>query len=148
MKYQNERRSSIESMYEYDMPNSRESGYHKTYLKMVGATIALTFIGIIVFIELEKSPYFMKPELGKFTEQPLLSSKNGQPVYQSVEAGRGRSLKKLHKMPAKPSYSNTQQEFRQQWIKTGNSIPSKRAELRQHLKQILNLISDLKSSWD
>ena len=129
-------------MYEYDMPNSRESGYHKTYLKMVGATIALTFIGIIVFIELEKSGTFAKPELGKFT------SKNGQPIFQSVEAGRGRPIKKLQKMPARPIYSNTQNEFRQQWVKTGNSIPSKRAELRQHLKQILDLISDLKSSWD
>jgi len=148
MKYQNERRSSIETMYEYDMPNSRESGYHKTYLKMVGATIALTFIGIIVFIELEKSGTFLKPELGKFTAQSPMSSKNGQPLYQSVEAGRGRPVKKLQKMPTKPTYSNTQQEFRQQWVKTGNSIPSKRAELRQHLKQIFNLISDLKSSWD
>ena len=36
-------------MYEYDMPNSRESGYHRTYLKMVGVTIAL------------------KPEVGRFT---------------------------------------------------------------------------------
>ena len=148
MKYQNERRSSIESMYEYDIPNSRQSGYHKTYLKMVGATIALTFIGIIVFIELEKSGTFLKPKLGKFTEQSPMSSKNGQPVYQSVEAGRGRPLKKLHKMTAAPTYSNTQQEFRQQWVKTGNSIPSKRAELRQHLKQILNLIFDLKNSWN
>ena len=32
--------------------------------------------------------------------------------------------------------------------KTGNSISLKIAESRQHLKQILNLISDLKSSWD
>ena len=135
-------------MYEYDIPNSRQSGYHKTYLKMVGATIALTFIGIIIFIELEKSGTFLKPKLGKFTEQSPMSSKNGQPVYQSVEAGRGRPLKKLHKMPAEPTYSNTKQEFQQQWIKTGNSIPSKRAELKQHLKQILDLISDLKSSWD
>ena len=75
-------------------------------------------------------------------------AKNGQPVYQSVEAVRGRPLKKLHKRTTEPTYSNSQQEFRQQWVKTGNSIPSKRAELRQHLKQILNLISDLKSSWD
>ena len=148
MKYQNERRSSIESMYEYDIPNSRESGYHKTYLKMVGATIALTFIGIIVFIEVEKSGTLAKPQLDKFTEQTLISSKNSQPVYQSGEARRRRPIKKLHKMPTKPTYSNTQQEFQQQWMKTGNSIPSKRAELRQHLKQILNLISDLKSSWD
>ena len=148
MKYQNERRSSIESMYEYDIPNSRESGYHKTYLKMVGATIALTFIGIIIFIELEKSGTFAKSELGKFTEQTLLSSKNGQPIFQSVEAGRERPIKKLQKMPARPIYSNAQYEFRQQWVKTGNSIPSKRAELRQHFKQILDLISDLKSSWD
>ena len=59
MKYQNERRSSIESMYDYDMPNSRESGYHKTYLKMIGATMALTLVGIIVFIELEKSETFV-----------------------------------------------------------------------------------------
>ena len=148
MKYQNERRSSFESMYEYDIPNSRQSGYHKTYLKMVGATIALTLIGIIVFIELEKCGTFVKPELGKFTEQTLLSSKNRQPVYQSGEAGRGLPVKKLHKMPTKPIYSNTQHEFRQKWSKTGNLIPSKRAELRQHLNQILNLISDLKSSWD
>ena len=135
-------------MYEYDMPDSRGSGYHKTYLKMVGATIALTFIGIIVFIELEKSGTFVNPEFDKFTEQTLLSSKNGQPIFQSVEAGRGRPIKKLQKMPARPFYSNTQHEFRKQWVKTGNSISSKRAELRQHLKQILNLISDLKSSWD
>ena len=93
MKYQNERRSSIESMYEYDMPNSRESGYHKTYLKMVGATIALTFIGIIVFIEVEKSGTLAKPQLDKFTEQTLISSKNSQPVYQSGEARRRRPIK-------------------------------------------------------
>ena len=46
-------------MYDYDMPNSRESGYHKTYLKMIGATMALTLVGIIVFIELEKSETFV-----------------------------------------------------------------------------------------
>ena len=54
---------------------------------MVGATTTLTFIGIIVFIDLEKSGTFVKLELGKFTEQMLLSSKNGRPVFQSVEAG-------------------------------------------------------------
>ena len=145
MKYQNERRSSIESMYEYDMLNSRETGYHKTYLKMVGATIALTFIGIIIFIELEKSGTFVKPEIGKFPEKTLLSSKNGQSVYQSVETRRGRPVKKPEKLPSKPAYSNTRHEFRQQWVKTGNSISSKR-ELRQHLKQILNFISDLNCS--
>ena len=107
MKYQNERRSSIETMYEYDMPNSRESGYHKTYLKMVGATIALTFIGIIVFIELEKSGTFLKPELGKFTAQSPMSSKNGQPLYQSVEAGRGRPVKKLQKMEDYRRFKNS-----------------------------------------
>ena len=148
MKYQNERRRSIESMYEYDIPNSRESGYHKTYLKMVGATIALTFIGIIVFIELEKSGTLVKPELGKFTEKIPLSSNIRQPVVEPGVLRRGQQFKKLQKMPPKPTYSNTQQEFRQQWVQTGKSISSKRVELRQHLKQILNLISDLKSSFD
>ena len=148
MKYQNERRSSIESMYDYDMPNSRESGYHKTYLKMVGATIALTFIGIIVFIELEKAGAFPKPELGKFTDKTPMSSKINQPVFESEGLRRGRQLKKLQKMPTKPIYSNAQHGYRQRWVETGNSISFKEAELRQNLKQILNLFSDLKSSWD
>ena len=148
MKYQNERRSSIESIYEYDMPNSRESGYHKTYLKMVGATIALTFIGIIVFIELEKSGTFVKPELGKSTKRKLLSSKNGQPVRQSVETRRGWPDNKPQKLPTKPAYINERHDFQPKWIKAGSSISSKKAEFRQHLKQILNLISDLENSLD
>ena len=41
-------------MYEYDVPNSNQSGYHTKYLKLVGTTIACTFIGILIFINNEK----------------------------------------------------------------------------------------------
>ena len=133
----NQRRNSIESMYEYDMPNSRESGYHSTYLKMVGTTIALTFIGIIVFIELEKSGTFAKPELGQFTEQTQMSSNIGQPVFEPGVVGRKR--------PFKHPYSNKQYDLQQKWLEEKSSISSKRAQLRHHLKQILELISDLQS---
>merc|ERR1711911_367752 len=41
-------------MYEYDIPNSNQSGYHSKYLKLVGTTIACTFIGILIFINYQK----------------------------------------------------------------------------------------------
>ena len=61
---------------------------------------------------------------------------------------RTANKKNCKKKPAKSSYPNTQQEIRQQWVEPDNYIPSKRFVLRQHLKQILNLISDLKSPSD
>ena len=141
----NQRRNSIESMYEYDMPNSHESGYHSTYLKMVGTTIALTFIGIIVFIELEKSGTFAKPEPGQFTEQTQMSSNIGQPVFEPGVVGRGRPFKHLHEVLTKYAHSNKQYDLQQKLLEEKSSISSKRVQLRHHLKQILELISDLQS---
>ena len=87
------------------------------------------------------------PKLGKFTKKMLLSSKNGQSVYQSVEAGRGRPFKKIQKCRR-----NLLIQIRN--TNTGSNgwkpeTPYKqKAELRQHLKLIFNLISELKSFWD
>ena len=141
----NQRRNSIESMFEYDMTNPHESGYHSTYLKMVGATIALTFIGIIVFIELEKFGTFAKPELGQFTEQAQMPSNIGQAVFEPGVVGRGRPFKHPHELLTKSAHSNKQYDLQQKWMKDESSISSKRAQLRHHLKQILELISDLQS---
>ena len=136
----NGRRTSIDSMYEYEMSESRQSSYHSTYLKMVGATIALTFIGIIIFLQIEK---FEKPLLKNFTEHSQMLDDMDQPMSPTELVSEDRPItnKPIYK------YSNQQQGFhKQQWKTVANKMSSKRSELRRHLKSILILISELENS--
>ena len=135
----NGRRTSIESMYEYDMPETRQSSYHSIYLKMVGATIFLTFIGIIVFLQIEKSE-FEKPSYGKPLERTDITKTVGQPEYTSINVSPNRQKSATKKS----THLSQQQAFQeQQWKSVGNSITSKQIELRHHFRQILILISEL-----
>ena len=135
----NGRRTSIESMYEYDMPETRQSSYHSTYLKMVGATIFLTFIGIIVFLQIEKSE-FENPSYGKPLVRTDITKTIGQPGYTDLNVlpNRQKSAK------TKSTHLRQQEAFqKQQWQSVGNSMSSKRTALRHHFQQILILISEL-----
>ena len=135
----NGRRHSIESMYEYDMPETRQSSYHSIYLKMVGATIFLTFIGIVVFLQIEKAE-FEKPIFGKHAAQTEITKTIGQADY----AGSNFSPDRHKSATKKSTHLSQKQAFQeQQWKSVGNSITSKQIELRHHFRQILILISEL-----
>ena len=120
----NGRRNSVESMYEYDMPETRQSSYHSIYLKMVGATIFLTFIGIVVFLQIEKAE-FEKPIYGKPVAQTEITKTIGQPEYTDFNVSANK-----HKLTTtKSTQLSKQQAFqKQQWKSVGNSISSKRIE--------------------
>ena len=135
----NGRRNSIESMYEYDMPETRQSSYHSVYLKMVGATIFLTFIGIVVFLQIEKAE-FDKPIYGKPVAQTEITKTIGQPEHTHLNVSANK-----HKSTTKKSTQLIKQQAfqKQQWKSVGNSMTSKQIELRHHFRQILILISEL-----
>ena len=131
-----DKRQSFNSMYQYDIPNSNKNGYHSKYLKLVGATIALTFIGILIFIQLQKPA--TSAQLGADYEDHTPAD---LPEFHSVLDIQRMSQPTKSKL----FNSNLVPGFRQrQWQTVGFAISSKENDLRRKLKKIQLLISDLK----
>ena len=129
-KIKNDKRKSFVSMYEYDIPDSGQNRYHSKYLKLVGTTIACTFIGILIFIQLQK-PVATDPFDGSRPRDLVLGLEQKIPDDghrpQSATANQLRGFRK------------------RQWETVEHVTTSKQRELRHHLKNIQLLISDLKN---
>ena len=126
-------------MYEYDMPNSNQKGYHSTYLKLVGTTIACTFIGILIFINYQK-PVISDPVGGNNQfdvngNQPEFASTSGLEISPHLSPVM---------QPRKMSNDQLGDFQKRQWQTVQYTMTSKQLELRQNLKNIQLLISDLK----
>ena len=111
---------------------NEDSKYHARYLKMVGTTIALTIIGILIFIQVQK-PDASSTNIIENYEMP-------ENIYRLESDVEYANLRKSS--PAQLYRSRGFQK--RQWEIVGYAKTSKEYELRQHLKQIQLLISDLK----
>lgn len=121
-------------MYEYDIPDSGQNRYHSKYLKLVGATIACTFIGILIFIQLQK---------------PVATGSIGDDRQRDLVHGLGQNIldrqSPYHGHRSQSATANQLRGFRKrQWETIEHVTTSKQRELRQRLKNIQLLISDLK----
>ena len=134
--FKEDKRKSFVSMYQYDMSElSQSSRYHARYLKMVGITIALTFIGILIFIRLQKPDALNSNVIENYQMPDNVS----RPEFFMERQNE-------HKSPTKkPSQLIRSHGFqKRQWKTIGYAKTSKQNELRQHLKQIQVLLTDLK----
>ena len=130
--FRKNKRKSLASFYEYDIPNSNEIKYHSVYLKMVGATVFLTFILILVFI------HFQKPSV-IIGNHPVTGDFAGD--FDKVHHSAIKNYDATVKQP---------ERFSQRVTTTRNSrtidLRSKRDSLRQHLRDIQILFFNLKYS--
>ena len=130
--FRKNKRKSLASFYEYDFPNSNEIKYHSVYLKMVGATVFLTFILILVFIHFQKPSVITgkHPVAGDLTEDDFDNVHHSAKNYDTTV--------------------NLPVRFSQRLATTSNSrttdFRSKRDSLRHHLKDIQILFFNLKYS--
>ena len=125
-------------MYQYDIPDSNENGYHKKYLKLVGATIFFTVIGILIFIQLRK-------DIDKVSGDSIQNNRYEQPASQTIDqmqkmGGKSKSFK------ARVPWESTQRRYHQKrhWETVENAMTTTENEFRQHLKTIQRIISELK----
>ena len=126
-------------MYEYDIPNSNQSGYHSKYLKLVGTTIACTFIGILIFINYQKPA--ISDSVGGNNQYDVSVN---QPEFAST-SGVDISPHLSPVVPPRKMSNHQLGDFRKrQWQTVQYTMASKQLELRQKLKNIQLLISDLK----
>ena len=141
--FKKDKRKSCVSMYEYDVPNSNQSGYHSKYLKLVGTTIACTFIGILIFINYQKpSDPLDRSDALRNNENNQYNLSDDQPEFASTNlvkmphfSSPRKITKSNHKLPG----------FRKRhWNNVQYATTSKQNELRHKLKNIQLLISDLK----
>ena len=134
------RKSCVSNMmYEYDMPNSNQKGYHSKYLKLVGTTIACTFIGILIFINYQKpvisDPVDENKQYDMSVNQPEFASTSGVEISPHLSPV----------VPPRKMSNHQLGDFRKrQWQTVQYTMASKQLELRQKLKNIQLLISDLK----
>ena len=109
---------------------SESSKYHARYLKMVGTTIGLTIIGILIFIQVQKPD---APSIIENYDMP-------ENIYRLESYVDYANLRK-----SAPTQRYRSRGFqRRQWEIVGHAKTSKQYKLRQHLKHIQLLISDLK----
>ena len=134
------RKSCVSNMMnEYDIPNSNQSGYHSKYLKMVGTTIACTFIGILIFINYQKlaisDPVDGNNQFDVSVNQPGIANTSGVEISP-------------HLSPVVPPRKLSNHQLvgfrKRQWQTVQYTTASKQLEVRQKLKNIQLLISDLK----
>ena len=122
-------------MYQYDIPDSGQNRYHSKYLKLVGATIACTFIGILIFIQLQK---------------PVVTGPIGDNRPRNLNHGLDQNILDQHSPDQFRTQSVTANPHKlrgfqkRQWETIKHVTTSKQRELRQRLKNIQLLISDLK----
>ena len=134
--FRKEKRKSMVSMSHYDFQDASYSGYHKKYLKLVAATIFFTIIGIIIFIQLQKDIKTVSDS--GHSGHYRFSMASDESVYQP-ELSRNP-----HNTAIPPTHLFSRRFQKRQWTTVGYVKTSKENEFRQHLKQMQNLISDLK----
>ena len=137
-KIKNDKRKSFVSMYQYDIPDSGQNRYHSKYLKLVGATIACTFIGILIFIQLQK-PVATGP-MGDNRPRNLVHGLD-QKILDQHSPDPGNQFR-TQSATANPHQLRGFQK--RQWETIEDVTTLKQKELRQRLKNIQLLISDLK----
>ena len=137
--FRKEKRKSMVSMSHYDFQDASYSGYHKKYLKLVGATIFFTILGIIIFIQLKKDIKSVSDSGHSGHYRYSMASEKS--VYQPELS---RNPRKTAVPPTHPFSRGFQ---KRQWATVGYVRTSKEHEFRQHLKQMQNLISDLKYNF-
>ena len=99
---------------------------------MVGTTIALTIIGILIFIQVQKSDASNTKIIENY-EMP-------ENIYRLESYEEFEKLRK-----SAPTQRYRSRGFqRRQWEIVGHAKTSKQYKLRQHLKHVQLLISDLK----
>ena len=163
----NDKRKSFVSMYQYDIQDSGQNGYHSKYLKLVGGTFTCTFIGILIFIQLQKpvisgqfgetnhynlsgnQPVFIRSlDLPKSSLPWLLGpGRKSRPEKESdqIDLDAGRDQRFEQPWSSSNSNDHSLRGFRKwQWQTIRHVTTSKQTEVRQRLKNIQLLISDLK----
>ena len=137
-KIKNDKRKSFVSMYQYDIPDSGQNRYHSKYLKLVGATIACTFIGILIFIQLQKPV-----DTGPIGDNGPINLVHGldQNIFDQHSLDHGNQFRT---QSAKTNPYQLRGFKKRQWETIEHVTTSKQKKLRQRLKNIQLLISDLK----
>ena len=140
--FRKEKRKSMVSMSHYDFQDASYSGYHKKYLKLVAATILFTILGIIIFLQLKKDIKTVSDSgHSGHSGHYRFSMAPEESVYQPELS---RNPRKTAVPPTHPFSRGFQ---KRQWATVGYVRTSKEHEFRQHLKQMQNLISDLKYNF-
>ena len=125
-------------MYQYDIPDSNENGYHKKYLKLVGATIFFTVIGILIFIQVRK-------DIDTVSGDSIQNNRYEKPASQTMDQLRlmdSRSKSFKARVPRESNQRRYHQE--RHWEPAEYAMATKENDFRQHLKAIQRLISELK----
>ena len=126
-------------MYQYDIPDSNENGYHKKYLKLVGATIFFTVIGILIFIQLRK-------DIDKVSGDSIQNDRYEKPAATQTIDQMQLMGRKIKSFKARVPRESNQRRYHQKrhWEPAEYAMATKENDFRQHLKAIQRLISELK----
>ena len=105
----NWKQTSFASQYRYDIAGSRARRFQSAYLKLIGGTIFLTFVGVLFFVQIQSRLHpVTKPaqnlenktkssqNLLKSTQIPCDTRIKTGPMYQTVRPGDKNGLLEKH----------------------------------------------------
>ena len=74
----NWKQTSFASQYRYDIAGSRARRFQSVYLKLIGGTIFLTFLGILFFVQIQSRLHPQNHPVTKLTKSQNLSQSQNQ----------------------------------------------------------------------
>ena len=77
-KTRNWKQTSFASQYRYDIAGSRARRFQSAYLKLIGGTIFLTFVGILFFVQIQSRLHPQQHPVTKLSKSQKLSQSQNQ----------------------------------------------------------------------